>query len=273
MVTTDEKHPRVVQPVALVEWFARAQRPWSPIMVAGRHFNALVRESVEVPALTDFDDLYDVADLAIQWLEHNPCPDKTIAKRLRAQLMGYRAVADTVRCTITEEDGDLMVTRLGHLRRVIDQHAKAIDELSRPATQGLPERDGEEGATIVPLRRRVPRQLAGWAGTCLLQGDRATKRRQCRVIDISMMGLGLTFQHPSPSVLIGRRMSVDVSAVGDRVSIRLEGKVTNARVTPGGAVRVGIEFDDLGETEPDSVAARSFGSNRTRSESSRSHRR
>jgi hypothetical protein len=272
MVTTDEKQVRVVQPVALVEWLARAQRPWSPIMVAGRHFNALVRDGAEVPALTDFDDLYEVADAAVQWLEHNPCPDRAIAKRLKAQLMGYRAVADTVRCTITEEDGDLMVARLGHLRRVIDQHAKAIEELSRPGTQELPESD-REGATIVPLRRRVPRQLAGWAGTCLIQGDRATKRRPCRVIDISMMGLGLTFQHPSPSALIGRRMSVDVSAVGDRVSIRLEGRVTNARVTPGGAVRVGIEFDDPGETEPTSPGAHSADGNRTRSGGSPGHRR
>jgi hypothetical protein len=264
---------RVVQPGALVEWFARAQRPWSPIMVAGRHFNSLVRDNAGVPALTEFDDLYDVADLAVRWLEHNPCPDKAIEKRLRAQMMGYRAVADTVRCTIVEDDGDLMVARLGHLRRVIDKHAEAIDELARPGTQALPESHGEEGATIVPLRRRVPRQLAGWAGICLIQGEPATKRHECRVVDISMMGLGLMFQHPSPSVLVGRRMSVDVSAVGDRVSIRLEGKVTNATVTPGGAVRIGIEFDDSSGTEPDRPAVQSAGSNRTRSGGSLSHRR
>ena len=239
-------------------------------MVAERHFNALVGDGADVPALADFDDLYDVADLAVRWLEHNPCPDPAIGKRLKAQMMGYRAVADTVRCTITEEDGDLMVARLGHLRRLIDQHARAIDEMARPRTEGPPENVGEEGATIVPLRRRVPRQLAGWAGTCHIQGDPATGGHECRVVDISMMGLGLTFQHPSPSVLVGRRMSVDVSAVSDQVSIRLEGKVANAAVTSGGAVRVGIEFDDAVETEPDSSAARS---NRTRSGGSQDHRR
>ena len=105
----------------------------------------------------------------------------------------------------------------------------------------------------------------GGSGSCLIQGEPATKRHECRVVDISMMGLGLMFQHPSPSALVGRRMSVDVSAVGDRVSIRLEGKVTNATVTPGGAVRVGIEFDDSSGTEPDSPAVQSAGSTRTRS--------
>ena len=92
-------------------------------------------------------------------------------------MMGYRAVADTVRCTIVEEDGDLMVAQLGHLRRVIDQHAEAIDELERPGTQVLPESQGEEGAIIVPLRRRVPRQVAGWVGICLIQGEPARAAR------------------------------------------------------------------------------------------------
>jgi PilZ domain len=273
MVTTDGKHMRALQPGALAEWFARAERPWSPITVAGRHFNTLVRDNAVVPALTDFDDLYDVADLAVQWLEHNPCPDKAIERRLRAQMMGYRAVADTVRCTIVEEDGDLMVARLGHLRRVIDQHAEAIDELVRPGTQVLPECQVDEGATIVPLRRRVPRQMAGWVGICLIQGEPATKRHDCRVVDISMMGLGLLFQHPSPSVLVGRRMSVDVTAVGDRVNIRLEGKVTNATATPGGAARIGIEFDDSSGTEPDSPAVQSAGTSRSRGAGSSSHHR
>jgi hypothetical protein len=273
MVTTVGKHMRVLQPGVLTEWFARVQRPWSPITVAERHFNALVRDNAGVPALTDFDDLYDVADLAVHWLDHNPCPDEAVERRLRAKMMGYRAVADTVRCTIVDEDGDLMVARLGHLRRVIDQHAQAIDELVRPGTQALPESQGEDGASIVQLRRRVPRQLAGWVGMCLIQGEPATKRHECRVVDISMMGLGLMFQHPSPSGLVGRRMSGDVSAVGDRVSIRLEGQVTNATVAPGGAARVGIEFDDSSGTEPDSRAAQSAGSTRMRSWGSQSHPR
>ena len=66
--------------------------------------------------------------------------------------------------------------------------------------------------------------------------------------------LGLVFQHPSPSGLVGGRISVEVSAVDDRVNIRLEGVVRYATVTSGGAARIGVEFDDDEETESVSVS-------------------
>jgi hypothetical protein len=47
---------------------------------------------------------------------------------------------------------------------------------------------------------------------------------------------------------------VEVSAVDDRVNIRLEGVVRYATVTSGGAARVGVEFDDDEETESVSVS-------------------
>jgi hypothetical protein len=252
MVTTDDERGRVVAPVELGEFLARASRPWNPIQVAGRHFNALVRDHADVPALADFDDLYDVADLAVHWIEHHPCPDKQLEKRLRAQMMGYRAVADTVRCTITEDGGDLMVARLSHLRKVIDGHAEAIDESTLHGVDGGA-KDTEEETRIVPLRRRVPRQLAGWSGSCVVENDPDDKEHECRVVDISMLGLGLVFEHPAPSGLVGRRISVEVSAVDDRVNIRLEGVARHATVTSGGAVRVGVEFDDAAEAESYSI--------------------
>ena len=253
MGTTDDDPGRNAHPVELGEFLARANRPWNPIQVAGRHFNALVRDDANVPALADFDDLYDVADLAVHWIEHHPCPDKQLEKRLRAQMMGYRAVADTVRCTITEEGGDLMVARLSHLRKVIELHGQAIDESTQLETQVFTDKVEVE-TSIVPLRRRVPRQLAGWSGTCLMDGEAETDRRECHVVDISMLGLGLVVQHPSPSGLVGGRISVEVSAVDDRVNIRLEGVVRYATVTSGGAARVGVEFDDDEETESVSVS-------------------
>jgi hypothetical protein len=42
-------------------------------------------------------------------------------------MMAFRAVADAVRSTITEEDGDVTVAQLVGLRDVIDQHTSAID--------------------------------------------------------------------------------------------------------------------------------------------------
>ena len=252
MGITDEQRVPDEQPFDLGDFLARANRPWNPIQVAGRHFNALVRDDADVPALADFDDLYDVADLAVHWIEHHPCPDKQLERRLRAQMMGYRAVADTVRCTITVEDGDLMVTRLSHLRSVIDLHAEAIEGSALLETEEL-EASSDGDNRILPLRRRVPRQLAGWSGTCAMDNEPETERHECRVVDISMLGLGLVFQHRSPSNLVGGRISVEVSAVDDRVNIRLEGIVRHATVTSGGAVRVGVEFDDDEESESYSI--------------------
>ena len=93
-------------------------------------------------------------------------------------------------------------------------------------------------------RRQVPRQAAGWDGICNIAGDTA-EWRNCRVFDISMLGLGLTLEHPSPSTLIGRRISVCVPAVDGSVNIQLDGEVTNAGRTLEGAIRVGIKFDGL----------------------------
>jgi hypothetical protein len=240
---------RLVQQAELEDWFSRVHRHWNPIIAAGRHFNALIDENGQTPDLADYDDLYDVANLAVTWLEDNPCPDKAVGKRLTAQMMGYRAVADTVRSTITEEGGDAVVARLRHLRDVIDQHAEAIDEAAPSRKQLLPENAAAQRGPVMHMRRRVPRQPAGWDGSCQIEGEPSKMRRECRVIDISMLGLGITLNHPNTSEVLGRRISVDVAAVGDAVRIRLEGVVTNAQPTLGGAVRIGIAFDELSESD------------------------
>jgi hypothetical protein len=92
----------------------------------------------------------------------------------------------------------------------------------------------------MPFRRRVPRQRAGWDGVCQIEGEFAAR---CRVIDISMLGVGLTLDHPSPYALVGRHITVDLPAVGDSASMRVEGRVTNARLTLRTTVRLGIEFE------------------------------
>jgi hypothetical protein len=75
---------------------------------------------------------------------------------------------------------------------------------------------------------------------CQIEGEFAAR---CRIIDISMLGVGITLDHPSPYALVGRHISVEVPAIGDSASIRLEGKITNARLTLKTSVRIGIEFD------------------------------
>ena len=240
---------QVIHRVEFEEWLSRARRTWSPIMVAERQFSAIRSESDEVAGLAAYDDLYDVANLAVQWLEDNPCPDSGVGRRFKAQTMAYRAVADTVRSTITDEDGDAMVAQLRHLRDVIDQHAAAIEETAPARTRTPPDEFGVREGSVLPYRRRVPRQPAGWNGTCHVDGERDSRWRTCRVVDISMLGLGVTFDHRSPFLLVGRHIFVDVPAVGESVSIRLEGEIAYARPTVRGTVHVGIEFDGGSESE------------------------
>lgn len=83
--------------------------------------------------------------------------------------------------------------------------------------------------------RRVKRLRAGWDGVCRIEGEPG--EWQCRVVDISMLGIGVSLRHPSPSELAGRRISVDVPAVA-----RLEGEITHAESILGGAVRAGVMF-------------------------------
>ena len=51
-------------------------------------------------------------------------------------------------------------------------------------------------------RRGVPRHPALWDGTCSIERE-STGPRGCRVIDISIFGLGITLKHPSPLQLCG----------------------------------------------------------------------
>lgn len=99
-------------------------------------------------------------------------------------------------------------------------------------------------------RRRAPRHRASWNGFCHIEGDGASGWRDCRVVDISMVGVGIRMQYLRPLELVGRRVSIELPAVGDSINIRLEGVVKQvARTTMRTMVRIGIEFDALSNTE------------------------
>ncbi|HEY5383804.1 MAG TPA: PilZ domain-containing protein [Acidimicrobiales bacterium] len=98
-------------------------------------------------------------------------------------------------------------------------------------------------------RRRLHRQPAGWAASDQLAGEQAAGWRDCRVVDISMLGLGITVDHPDPSELTGRLVSVNLPSDGSCVNVRLEGQIKNASATMGRDIRVGVEFIRLSETE------------------------
>ena len=96
--------------------------------------------------------------------------------------------------------------------------------------------------------RRVKRLRAGWDGVCRIEGESAELR--CRIDDISMLGIGVTFVHPAPSQLAGRRISVAVPAMA-----QLEGVITHAEAVLGGAVRAGVVFRDGSEPVADMIGS------------------
>jgi hypothetical protein len=98
-------------------------------------------------------------------------------------------------------------------------------------------------------RRRVPRRSAGWFGVCHIAGETDPEWRDCLVVDISILGLGISLHHFWPSELVGRHITVEAPSVGDSINVRLEGEIKNADRTEGSVVRVGIEFDRLSESE------------------------
>jgi hypothetical protein len=98
-------------------------------------------------------------------------------------------------------------------------------------------------------RRRLHRQPAGWAASYQLAGEPGSGWRDCRVVDISMFGLGIMFDHPNPAELSGRLISVNLPGDGSCVNVHLEGEIKNASVTMSRDIRVGIEFVRLSETE------------------------
>ena len=67
-------------------------------------------------------------------------------------------------------------------------------------------------------RRRVPRQPTSWRGVCSIEGESPDRWRECHVIDMSELGLGIEFQHVLPSDLVGRRITVDLRQAALRSS-------------------------------------------------------
>jgi hypothetical protein len=93
--------------------------------------------------------------------------------------------------------------------------------------------------------RRVKRLRADWDGICHIEGE--PDDRKCRVVDISMHGLGITLEHPSPTELAGRNISVDVPAVA-----QIQGQITHAELILGGAIRIGVMLNEHASAEVNS---------------------
>ena len=78
------------------------------------------------------------------------------------------------------------------------------------------------------FRRRVPRQTADWIGYGHVDGDPLDQLRECRILDIPELGVGILLQHPGDPELIGHQVSVEAPTFGASVNVRLDGTVRNA---------------------------------------------
>lgn len=101
------------------------------------------------------------------------------------------------------------------------------------------------------LRRRAPRVgTNGWIGRYTVEDDPDEGWRECEVVDISLLGLGVELFGDVPEKIIGKRLVVHVQGpVGNSVSIRLAGEVRYLGNGRAGGTRAGLEFVGLSETE------------------------
>jgi PilZ domain-containing protein len=100
----------------------------------------------------------------------------------------------------------------------------------------------------VENRRRAERQSAVWIGLCHVQGDSLDLWRDCGVFDLSALGVGMDLRHSDASDLVGRIVSVRLP-IGVSMDMTLTGEVKNAKGGPDGIVRIGVEFEDVSDTE------------------------
>ena len=102
-------------------------------------------------------------------------------------------------------------------------------------------------------RRRAPRvETTGWFGNY----TDLDNERYCRVIDISVLGIGLELFGDVPGDLIGHRLSIEIQApIGESVRLHLVGTVKNVSPNSYGAIRAGLEFIDLSDTERSNLEA------------------
>ena len=105
-----------------------------------------------------------------------------------------------------------------------------------------------EDTVTVENRRRAERQSAVWIGLCHVQGDALDLWRDCGVFDLSAFGVGMDLRHPDAMHLLGRSVSIRLP-VGLSMDMTLSGEVRNAMEGPDGIVRIGIEFEDVSNTE------------------------
>jgi PilZ domain len=109
------------------------------------------------------------------------------------------------------------------------------------------------GRAKQPDRRRVAREPAGWLGRYTVVGRPELGWGECRVLDVSPVGVGLELFGPWPRDGVDAELRVCLDPVSnpDHEGVPLPATVRNASAGRFGFLRVGIEFValDAGQRE------------------------
>jgi hypothetical protein len=103
------------------------------------------------------------------------------------------------------------------------------------------------GRRPLPVERRaVPREPAGWLGRYQVAGRPELGWGECRVLDVSPVGVGLELFGPWPRDGVDAELLVCLEpATGPDEGVQLPATVRNSSAGRFGFLRVGIEFIGL----------------------------
>jgi PilZ domain len=151
---------------------------------------------------------------------------------------------------LTAQTLNLQLIRMGWLSRRESAEKRLPQVLDLQPGRGA-DRMRKDHEPSMEFRRRVPRVAAdGWSGRYIIEDDPDSNWSDCRVLDISVIGVGLELFGDASFDLVGHRLVVQVQApVGESVSLRLAGRVMNQSKGPQSGTRAGLEFVGLSEAE------------------------
>jgi hypothetical protein len=101
------------------------------------------------------------------------------------------------------------------------------------------------------FRRRVPRvAMTGWPGRYIVEDEPHSGWNECRVRDISLIGVAVELFGDVPVDLVGPRLIVQLKPpAGESAGIRIVGRIMNLSKGIEGGARAGLEFVSLSDTE------------------------
>lgn len=100
------------------------------------------------------------------------------------------------------------------------------------------------------LRRRAPRVEIDWSGWCNIGGHPESEVHQCRLVDLSLVGMGLELLGDGIGDVVGCRLVLDVEPPGGgSIKLHVVGQVVRQEATSEGRTRVGLELCGLSDSE------------------------